>query len=83
MDRLLAGAVGCLHRAREREDGGVRLQLLQAVLLEPGEQRALPAATRLGHAVDWLDDFADLWLTIAADSFVACRWETVYHLALE
>eukprot|EP00965_Chrysotila_dentata_P028943 962072-Pleurochrysis_carterae.AAC.3 len=47
----------------------------------PGEQRALPPATGLSHAVDGLDDAADAGLAVRPNGLIARRRVTVHHLA--
>eukprot|EP00965_Chrysotila_dentata_P255801 6212343-Pleurochrysis_carterae.AAC.4 len=48
---------------------------------QPGEQRALPPAAGLSHAVDGLDNAADVGFAVWPDSLVARRRVAVHHLA--
>ena len=85
-----AGAVRRVALATDVEDAGVTVSGSEVEALEPREQRALPAAAGLRHAVDGLLDDADaLAVVFALDELavlietVAGRGRTVHHLALE
>ena len=68
---------------RNEEDAVVGVGLSEAELLEPREESALPAATGLCHAVDGLEDAADLVATVSTLVLVARRGEAVDRLTFE
>ena len=55
------------------EDARVSFVRGEAVVLEPWEERALPAATCLCHPVDWFEHAAHTGLAVATDARIALR----------